>query len=245
MTTLSASASGWEKSRMLRKSGLWALLIFSIGLLYLGVRMLLSDISGFQADSFIHDWRARGKVGSQPAWDVAHKAALHSINLSPVENGANFHRAGTVHEWLHSKSQPGSTEARESRLAARNAYRQAVQVRGSWPYSWLRLAQVKMELLEFDTEFDHAMRQSIHYGSWRPRVNFRIALIGLTSWHELSDDQRVLILEAAVRSIEQEPKKASRLLEFAEGVHLRDTVCNSVMTSQPAAYANCNLAAPD
>ena len=245
MTMLNSTMSSFKTEKIVRISSLWALLAFSIVLLYFGVRMLLSDISGFQADSFILDWRNRGTVGSQPAWDVAHAAALRSIHFSPVRDGANFHRAGTVNEWLYSKSPPGSPEAMKSRLDARKAYRQAVQARGSWPYSWLRLAQVKMELLQFDSEFDNAMRQSIHFGRWRPRVNFRIALIGLISWHELSDEQHVLILEAAVRSIQQDPQKGRELIALAEGMHLEDRLCESLIISQSRAHTTCDSAVQD
>jgi len=212
------------------------LLLFAVAALclYLAARMLVADISAYQTNVFLRDWSIRKQLPSEPAWDVAQSAANRAVAFFPVRNGAYLDTLGRVHEWRHFPLAIGIAEARPSREAARDAYRQAVASRPLWPSSWSRLAMAKMKLREFDDEFDQALRNSLTLGPWRVAINYQAARLGLTAWHELGAEQRVLVLDAIGRLAEQAPQMAKLSVVYSRKVGLADTVC-AAMTAEFAA----------
>lgn len=204
------------------------ILLLAIGLLccYFGGRLLVADISAWQASRFVDDWMVRQGVGSERAWLVAESAANRAIAVTPAAMAIHHERLGRIHEWRHLDLPYGNEAALASRLAARDAYRRAIELRPLWPYTWLRLAYIKLRLVEFDEEFDRAMREAVALGPWRITVNKTIAEIGLIAWQELDSVQRELVLEAANRTLLQNARAGAQLLAFAEQFHRLDDVCD-------------------
>jgi len=202
-----------------------AVLAVALALLYCGLRLLAADMNSYQAASFVSDWQGRGHVPSEKAWQVARDAAQRAVAVSPVASGSHYHRLGAVYEWRHSASYLGDPAARESRLAALAAYRRAAALRPLWPYGWVRLANLKLQLLELDGEFDEALGKAAALGPWRPRINAEVARIGLLAWHELAAGQRTLVLEALRRVAVQQPAAARDLQALAARLQLLAAVC--------------------
>lgn len=204
-------------------TGLMAVILLS-GLLtiYLGARMLVADISSYQVESFVSDWFSRGKLPSEKAWLIAHRAAERSLQFYPADNGAYYEDLGIIHEWRHYFLPLGDPRAYSSRNSALDAYRIAIELRPFWPYTWARLAVTKMKLLEFDEEFDLALRNSITYGPWRSDVNYLIAEMGLAFWVELSPNQKLLICQVLQRMMVHTPKQAGKLIAHSETMTLSD-----------------------
>lgn len=225
----------------LADAGLGSLLLLSVVVLYCAVRLILADANSFQAERFVSHWRSLGNPPSLEAWTVARGAAERAITLSPVDDSARYHRLGEILEWRYRDRHPGYTEARDHRLAALDAYRDAARLRPTWPYAWARVASIKAALLAFDTEFDRAASNALRLGASRSRINLRIARLGLFAWHELDDTQRDRILDAAQRGFAQNPRQGEKLIDYARTIHLDQVVCGALRANSPHHAAGCGI----
>jgi len=214
------------------------LLVLGTLCVLLGGRMLLADLSAFQASAFLGDWSERRERPSEEAWRVAHAAAIRAVRFSPVPAASHFDRLGVVYQWRDNNALFGDVGARESREAALRAYREAAVLRPLWPHGQVRIAGIKLALLEFDGDFDAALRRAVALGPWRTSVNEPVARIGLTAWHDLTLEQRELVLESARRA-SAEPAAARRLVEQASRLRLQDEVCSALDTGSPAHQRHC------
>lgn len=203
------------------------LALLTTGLLccLLGAALLLADLSSWQASRFLEDWGKRQGIPSQRAWEVAEAAATRAITSSPAPMASYYEQLGRIHEWRHINRLYGDEEAAQSRQDALEAYRKAIELRPMWPYTWVRLAHVKLRLLSFDDEFDEALRQAVTLGPWRYSVSERIAEIGLIAWAELDASQRELVLDAAERALIQNRRAGARVMEIAKRFHRMNEIC--------------------
>lgn len=190
--------------------------------------MLLADLSAYQVSRFLDDWAERNVAPSAAAWTVAQGAAERAIAFAPMADADHYDRLGQVYQWQHFGHFYGDTTARNSREEALQAYRRAAELRPLWPHAQVRIAQVKLLLLEFDDEFDHAVRQAMALGEGRASVSERVVRIGLTAWHELTVSQRELILDAARRAVAQRPRTAGPILDHAARLRLQSVVCEAL-----------------
>jgi len=205
-------------------------MLLAAGLLccFLGIRLLVADTAAWQASRFVEDWSEKGAVSSEQAWLVAEAAARRAVAAAPVPMAVHYDRMGRIQEWRHIHLPFGNEAAEDSRLAAREAYRQALELRPLWPYTWTRLAYIKLRLLQLDDEFEAALRHAAELGPWRPAVNKTVAEIGLIVWLELDSAQRDLVLEAAKRTVMHNRKARTQLLTLAKKLHRLDDVCGAM-----------------
>lgn len=205
---------------------LWGLL--SIVLLVSGACMLLAGIASYQAEAFIDSWDGRSTEPGASAWKIAHSAAKRSISLYPVADGARLDRLARIYSWKQFHQPYADPAAQESRHAALDAYRAAVAARPSWPYTWAGLAHSKLELQEFDGEFDEALVQAFQLGPWRIGVNLELVEIGLNAWPYLNQVQRLAVLESARRSVSFGYAEAQNVLELAQGAGRLRVLCDGL-----------------
>lgn len=204
----------------------------SLALVVLGAQLTLSGVADFQTRSFLADWEAHRTPPSPQAWAVAHAAATRAATRYPVPHGAYLERLGYVHAWQHHAGPLGSAHAAPSREAALHAYRAAVAARPTWPYGWTALAEIKLHLLQFDAELDHALAQARTLAPWRPDINRRLATLGFTAWPQLDAAQRQATLETARRALPHLSASAARpLLVQATIAGQRRTLCDTLDTS--------------
>jgi len=195
---------------------------------WVGGRMLLADLSAYQASRFLEDWAERNAAPSAAAWAVAHAAAERAIAFAPVADGDHYDRLGQVYQWQHFGRFYGDANARASREEALQAYRRAAELRPLWPHAQVRIAQIKLLMLEFDDEFDHALRQAMALGEGRTSVSERVVRIGLTAWHELNTSQRELVLDTARRAVARRPRTAGPIVDHAARLRLQAIVCEAL-----------------
>jgi polysaccharide biosynthesis protein VpsP len=200
----------------LERAGYACLTAFCAVLCFLAVRMLIADLNAYQASLFVSHWSVDQEPVTEQAWDIAHRAALRAVDGYPAGNGDYSDRLGKVYEWRHPQAFPGAEQADATRRLALDAYRQAVQVRPHWPYTWNRIAWVKAQLLEFDDEFDHALHNAFDNGPWRWKSNLALAKTGLFAWHELTAEQKSLIAQALENLQTVHPKAYKDIMEYAE-----------------------------
>lgn len=174
-----------------------AVLLLSVLILLLGSRLLMASLQQYRASSFLSDWEHKRQVPSEAAWQVAEQAMRDAQDWYPARNGAYAEQLGYMWQWRAYGVNPQLDSTLESQQQAIQAFRQASQLRPSWPYAWSGLAYAKLVAGEFDQEFAQAMQQAAHYGPSRIGINRRLAEIGLISWPELTSELRNLTLDQA------------------------------------------------
>ncbi|MDI9728287.1 hypothetical protein [Stutzerimonas stutzeri] len=207
------------------------LLLAALGLMAMGARMATSGLAHYQTQAFLANWVAAAKEPNPRAWTIAEEAAQRAVAWYPVANGVYLDQLGLVHSWQHFRQPYGALDARNSRMAALDAYRAAVEARPTWPDTWARLAHAKLYLLAFDDEFDHALLQASVLGPWRIGINRELTEIGFTAWPQLDVTQRVVILELARRTVAYNAAEAKRTYQLAEYTGMTDVLCQSLNTS--------------
>ncbi len=204
----------------------------SLPLLYAGSRLLLAAIAAYQTQAFLDDWTAKGEEPSPRAWQVAHDAAQHAVDLHPGDNGEYLQRLGHVQQWKQYRQPFRAAEAEQSRRAALEAFRAASRVRPTWPANWTALAYAKLYLLELDGEFTHALEQARNLGPTRLAINRSRAEIGLIAWPQLDTQQRQATLEAARMTVNHSTGEARKLLEIAEHTGMTAVLCDSLAATE-------------
>ena len=215
------------------------LLLGALALAVGGGRLLLAGIAAWQAESFVRDWNQSGEAPSPRAWDTARAAADRAIRLYPGSNGDYLDRLGRIQEWRHFDLPFGHPDAESSRRAALAAYRQAVQARPDWPYSWTQLAYVKLRLGEFDSEFDEALERGFENGPWRLHVNRQLAEISLLGWPQLSPLQRQRGLESMRRATALSAGAGRQLHDLAQRLDRTAPFCAALPAELKATRRLC------
>lgn len=216
-------------------------IVLSLPLLFIGSRLLLAGIAGYQADAFLSDWESKGVEPNERAWQIARDAAQRAIDLYPVANGAYQHRLGLIQQWQQFRQPFGVAKAEASRRAALEAFRAATQARPTWPDHWAALAYAKLYLLEFDAEFRAALTQARELGPWRMGINRRVAEIGFIAWPQLDATERASILESARRTVAYSTQEAKSLLAIAEQTGMTGELCASLSNEIKTTRKLCAL----
>ena len=155
-----------------------------------------------QLNTFLVDWEQKNIEPDPRAWQVAFDAAEKAIALYPIANADYYDRLGRVCEWKQFQHPFGDKAAADSRQRALEAYRQSVETRPLWPYTWVSLAYTKMRLLQIDDEFSVALHRSVELGPWRIKSNKRVAELGLMAWFDLDNKTKALVLESIRRTVD-------------------------------------------
>ena len=232
--------TAFKSARCVTKNGgLLLILLSMLGLVFLGVRMFLAGVAGYQADAFISEWEKAANEPAPRSWQVAHDAAQRAIDYYPVADGYQFDRLGRIHSWKQFRQPYADAAAQDSRLAALVAYRAAVAARPNWPYSWARLAHSKRYLEQFDDEFAQALTQAFQLGPWRIGVNRELPEIGFSAWPHLDDVQRQATLESARRVAAHGLVEAQRLVKVAQYTGRTQELCASLSKQQKTLRKIC------
>jgi len=114
-----------------------------------------------------------------------------------------------------SASQPGvvGRERRELLESAAVNFRQALNVRPLWPYSWANLLSVNDQLGAVDEEFNTALIRAIETGPWEPRVQLQVIGSGLRYWDELGVKERRLVRSKVVDALKIQPREAFAIVK--------------------------------
>lgn len=194
----------------------------------LAVRMLAADVKAVQARMFLDDWSEKRGLGSERAWQVAKTAAESANRYNPVENGTYLERLGLIHEWRNYTLPFGAAEAQPDRELALKAYRQAIESRPLWPYDWVKLAFIKLRLLEFDEEFHQALAQGYSLGPDRARVIGPLTEVGLIAWPQLDRDEQARLWRGLAMLFQYDARRAKRLMPLVEKAGLQSEMCRQI-----------------
>lgn len=225
-----ASASHAPRARLLQRITALCTGLIGAAFLVAGAGMASAGLADDQTRAFLADWEAKLAAPSAAAWNVASNAARRAVAYHPVANGPYLERLGYVHAWQHFGQPQAAPSAQASRQAARDAYRAAIQARPHWPYAWTALAQIKLELREFDAEFRRALLQAQHLAPWRTDINRRVAEVGLIAWTQIDGPQHALVLDAAARAIGYSSRHRAPLFALAAHAGQTRVLCSRLRT---------------
>jgi len=217
-----------------------ALGLVALALIAVSATTLLASMHASQAQMFLDDWGKKGVLPSDQAWRVAAQAAERATALSVTTQGEYLDRLGRVYEWQHVTLPFGAAAATESRQKALAAYRSSIEARPLWPYTWVQLAFVKLRLLEFDQEFDHALQQASQLGPTRVRVQAPLAEISFIAWPQLDDRQQAVAWDAFEFTLRQDSRRAARLKGLIDQAGLTDEMCRVVDSELTARRKWCS-----
>ena len=201
-------------------------LTLSLAVVVLGSRLLMASLHQYRASSFLSDWESRRQVPSDRAWQVAEGAMQRGIAWYPAKNGAYAEQQGYMWQWRAYSANMTPANRKESQQNALQAFRQATQLRPTWPYAWSGLAYAKMVAGEHDQEFNRAMQQAVHYGPTRIGINRRVAEIGLISWPQLDAQLRALTLEQARYTARYGRANRKSMFSLATEINRVDLLCD-------------------
>ena len=104
--------------------------------------------------------------------------------------------------------QPGVVGAGYRQLleSAADDFRQALDSRPLWPYSWVNLLTVKDKLGQVDVEFKNALTRSAELGPWEPRVQLQVVDSGLRYWSRLGGAERELVQQKVLDALKVQPR---------------------------------------
>ena len=131
-------------------------------------------------------------------------------------------------------SQPGVMGGEQRALleAAAENFRQALNVRPLWPYSWVNLLSAKDKLGQVDREFNQALNRSAELGPWEPRVQLLVLISGLRRWEKLGEQERGLVLGTLRGALKTQPREA---FEIIRSYGRADLVCEDTAVHVPIA----------
>lgn len=232
----------------------FALVLAALALLLLGLgaAMTFAGVSAYQAESFLQYWAKRGIEPDPRAWRVALSAAERAQSLYPVGSGDYADRLGRVQSW-RSFEQPfgdessfaftrSSAEARaigDSRRGALAAFRAAVRVRPRGADTWVRLAQAKLYLLQFDSEFSEAFSRADALGGGSHRLRLELAQVGLIAWPSLTARQREIALASALSSTSAGASATGAIEQLAVAAGVEDKLCQRAAKVQITSLEIC------
>lgn len=192
-----------------------------------GASMLLSAIYSNQADAFLEDWKNKGTVPSEQAWNITHTAVQRANRFYPIANGDLLDQQGRVYEW-YAFSQWAKPELIPGyQQQAINAYRQSIAARPTWPFTWRNLALAKLRANQLDEELFEASKQALHFGPYEKSVLLDIAGI---SFQEFRRDARfkTLATTSVMRLSDWGPKEKRLIWSQAKQQGAFITLCEEL-----------------
>ena len=97
--------------------------------------------------------------------------------------------------------------------SAADNFRQALNVRPLWPYSWVNLLSAKDKLGQADMEFNIALQNSAALGPWEPRVQLQVVDSGLRYWGKLGSTERELVQQKVLDALKMQPRKVFAIVK--------------------------------
>lgn len=227
-----------EQSPLIQKLVCLVALPVSVVCLLLSVPMILAGIASEHAELALRNWQQSDSPPSEGYWSMSLQRAETAVERAPVVNGEYLDRLGRVLLWGPLVAPEGSA-VESQQQGALQAFRQSVEVRPAWPWSWLRLAYAKQGLQQMDDEFDLAIHRASELGAGRVEMDSDLAALGFSAWGDLTTSQRTVILKAAGRSAAYSKNEAQQMYNLASASGLVTQLCWSLGSAVKAKQQIC------
>lgn len=214
-------------------------LVFSFALLISGGSLLYASIHATQADLFLKDWQDREAVQNAQAFDIAKEAAETALQARLWPNGADYSRLGHIYQWEAANLAADQTSQQHALQNALALYQQDTQLRPAWPYPWLQIAVIKLQLAEADAEYESAVEQLRTLGQWRYELQELLFLAGTQHWSNLNGQQRLTLLQTGLDTLKLNQRRAATLGRALDDINSKTLFCILARTQDVATGRLC------
>jgi hypothetical protein len=173
----------------------------SLSLAGIALTLGVADLASVSANVWMKGWEEQGYVNDPEQWNAANGRLNLARRLNPLsaDHSADL---GRLLDWQSLHQPADSARFAELRERARRFHAEAVGKRPTWGYAWAHYAEDQMLLGNRGDEFLLAMEKAIVLAPWEPRVQVKVAWIGIASWDGLPDRIRLMLVDSIRRTIE-------------------------------------------
>ena len=183
-----------------------------------GLRAAWSDASALHARWVVNEWRdGNGAVFTPILWEQTRDELLAALQTAPG-NAQLLDDLGFLYAARGQSLGAPAVGSEELVLqqnlltSAIDSYRQAADLRPTFPYSWAYLALAKHLRHQYDAEFWASFDKALHYGRNEAGVQPALAQVAFAQWSRLGSGRQkeIAIMVATAHEISRQ-----RLLEMA------------------------------
>lgn len=176
-------------------------LILVIATVFTG-RWFVAELYVIQVNNQLAAWAEAQEVSSLDEWNATLAQLEKAFSLKPAQ-AEYYSTKGLIYEWriyvlndegLRLETENADTierigsEALEQAIAA---YRQSVELRPSWPYGWMHLAQQKALLGQQDEELSFALMNALRLGTNEPDIQEMAIEVIILAWPFFSENSEI------------------------------------------------------
>lgn len=245
-----------NKPLKIHKLPIYLLLLSAIGLTYLGFKLFITSLYSLQTDLFLNDWQRKQTAPSYQAWSTANQALLNAQATTPIDQASLKERQGKLYEWqsyiathktvneaenesINEQQNTNSTLATQALQNALQAYEQQTHFTPSWPYAWINLLTVKIQLKQFDNQFNHALQMAEKTSNRNPGVELLLAKQGIIAWPNLTTPLKSKMLAKIASAASLSKANANNLKTLLNAQGLTPLVCIYTKTMKINTFSLC------
>lgn len=215
------------------------LIILAIGLLLLGSQMVISGLYKAQSQLFLEHWGKSTSAPNEKPWHIAYSASQKAIDYYPVKHAPLYELKGKVIQWQTFNKTADDPEVLELRQEALASYRQQIQITPKWPWAWLNLLAIKIEMNQIDSEFYNAWNQVKLISNQHPKIQTAVTQIGIQSWKNLSNKYKIEALDNVIHEIAKSKRHANAIKPLLASYNLLKTTCLYATKKQAKTHDIC------
>lgn len=233
----------------------WIAAAFSTGVMLLAIAGLVAALSAFRARSFIEAWENQTTLSiqankyyepSEADWQSAKNNATRAVTLFSLSPDYQ-ELVGRIYAFRYPMRGIGDKEAMPFWQQSSAYYRKAIQLRPTWPHTYMALAGTLRQQDLLGDEYLWSMQQALHYGPWEPNVLMMIVGLNLDILPRLSPQARDVVVNTALRTLNWTHDQAGNAIPYGKELwkqviaHRRQYVlCAWLPTKDPTIKALCS-----
>lgn len=170
-----------------------------------------SDYQSSRAQYILSHGRPSGAV-VEAEWLRAEEYARDALFFQPA-NAEYLALMAEIYHWRSADQDISPPVREQSFQRASDFYRQAIEKRPLWPYTWANLALLNAQ---WNRPLSLELHRAQELGAWEPLVQLSIHEAGLISWRNLSQGEKSLIFENYINSFTLGYKHTEKFLNISE-----------------------------
>lgn len=214
----------------------------------------LAGLYSFQANSYLELWQHQRMINPEytitnTKYQELRQQHKHILSLTHY-NGDYWTSFAQMQLWyLYNTPQLTPTQQAQFKQDILAAYRTAISLRPTWPYTFADFAIAKANFGEYDTEFVDALHKANQLGARESYVIHTTLELGLTVWNQLPLSSQKVVANAVERSVtwqlnEQLNQKERIFALSLVGFYQKLPEVCALMTTIGQQKANCPTTKP-
>lgn len=219
-----------EQSRGLPRLAIgWLGIALLLYLIWVSANGIAAGTYHAKADGLYKNWTRSGAIDNRASWQFAHDLAQRGLNITPRNPNLLALSARILEAYPYAPEPDWEyyvtlLEQAEAELVL------ALELRPLWPYDWANLAMLHARRLQFDRQFEHAVRQAILLGPQEDLVQQQLVRAGFMGWRSLNIDMQAAILATFQRGVVHSGAQTAALFAIAEQFGRVELMCDAMLT---------------